>query len=151
MSILKIRRKIDRLDKCQKFPKHLVKSRDIDDVYTESEAKIVADKLYQINPLYSDLFKVLLNTGLMISEALAISIDDFYVGKPQHETIANALKKHGIERLGYLVIESQLLAKVFQIREQNGAILRKPLKWHKTIKSGAKGSFQYLIKRSLIS
>lgn len=135
MSILKTRRKVDRLEKCTKFPKHLVKSRDIDDVYNESEVKLVTEKLTEINADYGDLFQVLLNTGLRISECLAISIDDFYVGEPQHETINNALKRHGIECLGYLVIESQL-AKVFQIREPNGAIERKPLKGRKVIKSG---------------
>lgn len=136
MSILKVRRKVERLDKCPKFPKHLVKSRDTDDVYSDEEIKVVTDRLQELNPLYSDLFQILLSTGLRISEALAISLDDFYVGEPQHETISNALKRANIACLGYLVIESQL-AKVFGIREQNGTIQRKPLKGHKVIKSGS--------------
>lgn len=85
---------------------------------------------------------------------MAISLDDFYVGDTQHETTSNALKTHRIECLGYLVIESQL-AKTHGIREQSGAIERKPLKGRKVIKAGAgriipifdKALFNILAKR----
>jgi integrase len=133
--IMKQKNKIERADKCTKFSKHLVPMRDIDDVYGDQEILDVTNRLNEKDSNLSDLFKILLNTGLRISECLAISIDDFYVGEPEHETLKKSLHKHDFKTLGYLAISSQLGEKN-KLRNENGSVIRKPLKGRKRIKSG---------------
>lgn len=135
MVIMKLKNKIERVDKCQKFQTHLIQLRDIDDVYCDDEIKEVTFQLNTQKGGLSDLFHVLLNTGLRISECLALSVEDFYVGEPEHETLKNSLKRHNFETLGYLVIESQLGSKS-KIRDNNGVVIRKPLKGRRRIKAG---------------
>ncbi|MBK8202848.1 MAG: hypothetical protein IPK68_11180 [Bdellovibrionales bacterium] len=135
IAIMKQKNKIERVDKCQKFPKHLVPMRDIDDVYSEQEILEISARLSGVTAGLADLFHVLINTGLRISECLALSADDFYVGEPEHETLKNALVKHDIKILGYLSIESQLGDKG-KVRDASGKVIRKPLKGRKRIKSG---------------
>jgi len=135
MVIMKRRNKIERVDKCQKFPSHLIQLRDIDDVYTDEEIGLVSKRLVDKKQCLDDLFKVLLNTGLRISECLALSVDDFYVGAPEHDVLRGSLEKHNISVFGYLSIESQLGHKT-KIRDENKKVMRKPLKGRKRIKSG---------------
>lgn len=135
MVIMKLKNKIERVDKCQKFQAHLIQLRDIDDVYTEDEIIEISARLNDNNSGLSELFHVLLCTGLRISECLALSVEDFYVGEPEHETLKNSLKRHGLQTFGYLVIESQLNQKG-KIRDNNGVVFRKPLKGRRRIKTG---------------
>jgi integrase len=101
----------------------IVGRRDIDDVYTDEELKILFENL--VNNELSDLFRVLLKSGLRISKCLALSIDDFYIGEPEHETLKAALNKHGFVLHGYLAIESQL-ANAVKVRDVTGVVQRKP-------------------------
>lgn len=135
MVVLKMRNKIERVDKCPKFQSHLINLRDIDDVYSEVEIKELLPKIENIKSGLSDLFHVLLNTGLRISECLALSVDDFYIGEPTHETLKNALNKHDFKIYGYLVVDSQLGHKT-KIRDKSNKVMRKPLKGRKRIKTG---------------
>lgn len=135
MVVMKLKNKIERVDKCQKFQAHLVELRDIDDVYSDEEVKEICFQLDQIKIGHSDLFKVLLGTGLRISECLGLSLEDFYLGEPDHETLKNSLNRHGIKTLGYLVLESQIGHKS-KVRDNNGVVYRKPLKGRKRIKTG---------------
>jgi len=132
MEIMKVKRKVERLDKCRKFPTHLLNVRDIEDVYTDGE---IEEILIHLDAELSDLFRVLLKTGLRISECLGLSLDDFYVGEPEHDTLKKSLNKHGLVSFGYLAIESQV-ADGKTVRDENGFVARKPLKGRKRIKSG---------------
>lgn len=131
--IMKKHNKIEKIDKCSKYQTHLLPSRDIEDVFTEEEIYEVNAKITNCDLF--DLFNVLLRTGLRISECLALSVEDFFTGEPEHDTLKRSFKNHNIQCFGYLVIESQLGDKI-KVRNENGRVIRKPLKGRKRIKTG---------------
>lgn len=126
--------KCSQVPKCQKFPRHMLKRRTAEHVIADEEASLIATRLttFENGELASDFFKVLMNTGLRLSEALSLSLSDFFTGEPENKVISGALKRHQLLCYGYISLESQLQSST-KIRSGDNVVLRKPLKGRKNI------------------
>lgn len=155
LSIMNKKGKSNKVEKCQKFPRHLLNRRDASDVISHEESKVILNNLEEVDgDLSRDFFLLLLNSGLRLSEALGLSILDFFPGSPKEKIISGALDRHDLNCYGYISLESQLKNPVSP-RNTRGEVLRKPLKGRKRINAKAsriipifdKETFNALAKR----
>lgn len=126
------RRVLEPVQKCRKFPAHLLTKKDLSSVHSEEEIEAIFEALLEISPASADFFYILANTGLRTSEALGISTADLFKGAPADETLQRMLATHGIECFGYLSITSQVDLPN-KVRAEDKTVRRAPLKGRKAI------------------
>lgn len=121
-------------NKCSKFSKSLLNTRNADHVIDKSEAMLVFSCLQELDStqLASHFFWVLLNTGLRLSEGLSLSLNDFFPGVPDNRILRGALGRHNLVPYGYISLESQLKNSL-KPRTSTYTVERKPLKGRKKI------------------
>lgn len=126
--------KCERAPKCRKFPQHLANHRTAEDVISDDEAKIIQQRLKDLDPtgLAADFFTVLLHSGLRLGEGLGLSLADFSPGEPEIVLVKGAIQRHGLSCFGYISLESQL-SDTTRPRNGDRTVGRKPLKGRKLI------------------
>lgn len=146
MVVMKKKGQVAEIDKCQKFPGHLLKVRSGEDVLSKYEAEDIYSRLLDISHDSADFFWVLLHSGMRLSEGLGISIDDVYEGEVTHEVLRKLLNRRELESFGYVTLWSQL-AEGNNYREGH-RVLRKPLKGRRKIDSSSGRTIPILDKRT---
>lgn len=148
LDIMAKKHKCETLPKCQKFARHLVARRDADHVIGEIEGVTITQKLIDEcdSPLAADFFKTLMETGMRLGEGLGVSLADFFPGEPKNAFLKGALEKHGLKCYGYIVLESQVAARI-TFRDKKGQVIRKPLKGRKKIDGKASRVIPILDKK----
>lgn len=146
MVVMKRKGQIAEIEKCPKFPTHLLKVRTAEDVLSAEEIKAVYGKLTEISIDSSDFFWILLHTGMRLSEGLGLSLDDVYEGEVAHEVLRKLLIQRDLNSFGYISLWSQLA-------ESNHArdgqrVLRKPLKGRRKIDPSNGRTIPILDKRA---
>lgn len=115
------------LYKVTSFPTHLVGARNADHLISPEEFKTVHGIMKETNSLAATFFETAYWTAMRFNEMFGLSIDDIFIGELDDQVLKPALKDHGIEYYGYIVLESQPQNKI-RNRLANGTIKRKPLK-----------------------
>lgn len=133
MVSMKKRGQVEDIEKCPKFPTHMLNARTAEDVLSAEECTEVYAKLFEISEDSAHFFLVLLHTGLRLSEGLGLSLDDVYEGEPGHEVLRRLLKSRDLHSYGYISLWSQVAngnhpRNDFQVK-------RKPLKGRKKMDS----------------
>jgi hypothetical protein len=134
LKVMKRKNKIERLDQCPQFPRHLEKQKDAESVISAPEKELIYASLHDQSKLAAYFFKVLCNTGLRINEGLGLSLDDLFKGDVGNKALDAQLKKEGIQYHGYIVLESQPKSTMV-LRDIHGIVERKPLKGKRVISS----------------
>ncbi len=96
--------------KCESFPEHLTKKRNIDDVIYPNEMEMVYQCL-KANKFKQEaiLFRYLFISGMRFSEGIAISLADIFQGQlPETQLIAKKLNQYNMKYFGYVVSDSQI-------------------------------------------
>lgn len=101
---------------------------------SESEKQVMYTGLQDQSKLAAYFFRVLVDTGLRISEGLGLSLDDLFKGDVPSKSLDAQLKKEGIDYFGYPILESQPKSGML-LRDADGIVERKPLKGKKVISS----------------
>jgi hypothetical protein len=123
---------IGAFDKCKCFSKELINSRGVESLITTQEINSLRLNLDKIS---HEFFYVLLNTGCRLNELYSLQAvnveNDLSNLKP---LILKPFQSLGKSIFGYIRLESQIVnSKKKNFRNDNGGILRKPLKCRKTI------------------
>ena len=113
--------------KVTSFPAHLVGSRNADHLIAEEEFRVVHALLKHSNSHAATFFEAAYWTAMRFNEIFGLSIDDIFIGEIDDNVLKPALKHHGIEYYGYIILQSQPATKIRE-RLTNGSIKRKPLK-----------------------
>lgn len=79
------------------------------------------------NALAATFFETAYWTAMRFNEIYGLSMDDIFIGELDDQVLKPALKDHGIEYYGYILLESQPTNKI-RNRLKDGSIKRKPLK-----------------------
>lgn len=98
------------LKKCKRFPRKKSGKRTLDDYIDANEARLVEQHL-RLNDKeeIADIFVLLMNSGLRISELLGLSLNDYHHGKEvSHGPTKKALANHDINYYGYIKLTSQV-------------------------------------------
>lgn len=132
MAFMHRRRQIERLDKCQYFPKSKLNSKDETSVISHEERDAMMSALEEINDLAAQFFWVSLHTGLRLNELLGLSLANFFGGESKNEDLNLALNRFELGSHGYIAIDSQPKSAI-HIRTPIGTVPRKPLKGKKKI------------------
>lgn len=106
--------------------------RNADSLISEEEFKTIYGILQETNRTVAVFFQTAFYTAMRFNEVYGISLDDLFIGELDDSVMKPALKQHGIETFGYIVLESQPKSKTNE-RRSDGTILRKPLKGKKKI------------------
>lgn len=131
---LKIKKKsIAAFDKCSYFPKSLVNARGIESLVTKNEQHHLVSMMDGDESL--EFYYILLNTGLRLNELFSLQaacVDD-QIDKLK-PLILKPFQTMGLHIFGYIRLESQVTnPHPLDIRDESGAINRKPLKCRKKI------------------
>lgn len=137
MMTMKKRGKIETLEKCDKYPSHMLAVRGIEDVFTKEELSDVEEALKGIDPESYEFSVVLRDGGFRVSEAFGLSAADVCEGLPDEDTsdsgqIVRWIKTFGLETHGYIQLNSQVDDNM-KIRSKDGKVSRVPLKHRKTM------------------
>lgn len=146
MVVMKRKGQVAAIEKCQKFPTHLLKTRTAEDVLSGHEAEAVHEKLTEISKDSADFFWVLLHSGMRLSEGRGLSFDDIYEGEVTHEVLKKLLKQRELNSFGYISLWSQL-AEGNEPRDGH-KVLRKPLKGRRKIDPSSGRTIPILDKRA---
>lgn len=126
------RKEIEHLEKCRYFPKSKVNRKNEESVIPEEKQIKLFEEIRELNSSAAILFWVTLQTGLRLSEALGLSLSDFFPGELENEALKRALQPYQMKPFGYLAIDSQP-KNALRPRNAKGEVLRKPLKNKKRI------------------
>lgn len=113
--------------KVTSFPAHLVGGRNAEHLIAEEEFRLVHGLLKEANSQAATFFETAYWTAMRFNEIFGLSIDDIFIGELDDNVLKPAMKHHGIEYYGYIVLESQPATKI-RTRQKDGSIRRKPLK-----------------------
>jgi integrase len=117
----------DAARKCECLPDHLVAHRGFADVILEDEMRAVHKLLRAEHAPAADFFYVLWHTGMRFAELFGLPMTSLFRGEVQDGPLAKELKRCEIAYLGYIYLDSQP-AHDDRRREEDGSIVRKPLK-----------------------
>jgi hypothetical protein len=113
--------------KVTSFPAHLMGSRNANHLISEEEFGVVHGLLKDANSQAATFFETAYWSAMRFNEIFGLSIDDIFIGELDDNVLKPAMKHHGIEYYGYIVLESQPANKI-RDRQKDGTIKRKPLK-----------------------
>lgn len=117
---------------CRQFEKALLNRRGAEHVMSEEIAGLFVKCLKKRNMRSSDLFLVLLNTGLRVNEAMGLSLSDFHLDIHKSDYIKKLLMPFELMPLAYISVDSQPKNRI-NPRNARGVVERKALKSKKTI------------------
>jgi integrase len=118
--------------KCPVYPKDKLNRKGLESVISRDEEQFVFDRLVKIEKRSAIFWRTLIATAMRISEGLGLSIADIFKGAPTSSPIfTDALKRHGIQCYGYIVLRDQPALPT--IRDKTNHVSRKPLKGRKKI------------------
>lgn len=117
---------------CPAYPEHMLATRDASAVILEPERDKILARLRASYPPAADFFLILWHTGMRFNELFSLPITALFKGEIQHDKLKKRLEMLNIQYHGYLYLNSQGVYDDGS-REEDGSILRKPLKGCKTI------------------
>lgn len=131
LKILTQRKLTNVTTKCRHFPGHLCNQRDETSVISPENQKLIYSRLRERRAESADLFRICLNTGLRINEALGLSLADVFSEAADTNVVAEKLKSLGCKCFGFIIIDSQPVHRGKDKFQHH--IERKPLKGKKKI------------------
>jgi integrase len=117
---------------CKSFPKADLNRKSLKSVMTQDEITQIRDGLMKYEPQAADFFLLLVETGLRISEGLALSIPSLVKKEQVSSRLKPLIEKHRLSPFAYIKVESQLARRV-NFCLPDGTIARKALKGKRTI------------------
>lgn len=118
--------------RCTMFPKHQLNRKGIESYIADAEAKIVFDKLTELDKDVADFFWILLHTGLRLNECLGLAASHVFKGAPTEANLKKMLGRYGLTSILHIVLDSQPRSDK-TIRLKDGSVPRKPMKHRRRI------------------
>ena len=137
MIIMRKRGKVAAVEKCEKYPTHMLTVRGIDDVLTLEEQADVLKALKEIDQTSADFFIALRDGGFRSAEGFGLSANDVCEELPEDDSsdagqIVRWLRTYDLQTYGYIQLTSQV-DDSGKIRLPNGTVKRVPLKGRRTM------------------
>lgn len=129
MEHLYARKIVSAFHRCEAFPEHMLKQRDIDDLVPPNEMEKIYKRLIKNgHALEAVYFRYLYVTGMRFNEGLCISLGDIYQGDIESEILRKKLHSYSYSHFGYIVSDGQYGGKT-----ANQEVIRLPFKGQKKI------------------